>query len=179
LVEPLNLGSPDYRRRTKPMVVAVQGITFTLGIELMLAADIVVAADDCRFSQLEVKRGIMATGGATLRMAERAGLGNALLHLLTGDEFGAAEALRLNFVQRVVPAGEQLAEAIRVAEAIAAQAPQAVMATRLNALKAIERGPLEAMAEFVAVQQRLARSDDAAEGLRSFVEKRPARFTGT
>ena len=179
LVEPLDLGTPGFRRRTKPMVVAVQGITFTLGIELMLAADVVVAADDCRFSQLEVKRGIMATGGATLRMAERAGLGNALLHLLTGDEFGAAEALRLNFVQRVVPAGEQLAEAIRVAEAIAAQAPQAVMATRLNALKAIERGPLEAMAEFVAVQQRLARSDDAAEGLRSFVEKRPARFTGT
>ncbi|MGH9519798.1 MAG: enoyl-CoA hydratase-related protein, partial [Terriglobales bacterium] len=79
LVEPTDLGTPGYRRRTKPMVVAVKGITYTLGIELMLAADIVVAADNCRFSQLEVKRGIMATGGATLRMAERAGLGNALL----------------------------------------------------------------------------------------------------
>ena len=122
LVDPLDLGMEGYRRRTKPMVVAVQGITYTLGIELMLAADIVVAADNCRFSQLEVKRGIMATGGATLRMAERAGMGNALLHLLTGDEFGSAEALRLNFVQRVVPAGEQLNEAIKIAEAIAAQA---------------------------------------------------------
>ena len=69
LVDPLNLGRPGLRRRTKPMVVAVKGITYTLGIELMLAADIVVAADDCRFSQLEVQRGIMATGGATLRMA--------------------------------------------------------------------------------------------------------------
>lgn len=177
-VEPLNLGTPGYRRRTKPMVVAVQGITYTLGIELMLAADIVVAADDCRFSQLEVGRGIMATGGATLRMAERAGLGNALLHLLTGDEFGAAEALRLNFVQKVVPAGTQLEEALRIAETIAAQAPLAVVATRLNALKAVERGPLEAMAEFVPVQQRLARSEDAAEGVRSFVEKRAARFSG-
>jgi enoyl-CoA hydratase/carnithine racemase len=177
-VEPLDLGTPGFRRRTKPMVVAVQGITYTLGIELMLAADIVVAADDCRFSQLEVRRGIMATGGATLRMAQRAGLGNALLHLLTGDEFGAAEALRLNFVQKVVPAGEQLAEAIRIAEAIAAQAPQAVVATRLNALKALERGPLEAMAEFVPVQQRLARTEDAAEGVRSFVERRAARFAG-
>jgi len=177
-VEPLDLGSPGYRRRTKPMVVAVQGITFTLGIELMLAADVVIASDDCRFSQLEVKRGIMATGGATLRMAERAGMGNALLHLLTGDEFGAAEALRLNFVQKVVPRGQQLEEAIRIAEAIAAQAPLAVVATRLNALKAVERGPLEAMAEFVAVQQRLARSDDAAEGVRSFVEKRAAKFSG-
>lgn len=177
-VDPLDLGSPGYRRRSKPVVVAVQGITFTLGIELMLAADVVVAADDCRFSQLEVKRGVMATGGATLRMAQRAGFGNAMLHLLTGDEFGAAEALRLDFVQKVVPAGEQLAEAMRIAEAIAAQAPQAVVATRLNARLALERGPLEAMAEFVAVQQRLSRTEDAAEGVRSFVEKRPARFSG-
>jgi enoyl-CoA hydratase/carnithine racemase len=177
-VEPLNLGTPGYRRRTKPMVVAVQGITFTLGIELMLAADIVVASEDCRFSQLEVKRGIMATGGATLRMAERAGLGNAMLHLLTGDEFGAAEALRLNFVQKVVAKGQQLQEAVRIAEAVAQQAPLAVVATRLNALKAVERGPLEAMAEFVSAQQRLSRTEDAAEGVQSFLEKRPARFTG-
>jgi len=138
----------------------------------------VIAADDCRFSQLEVKRGIMATGGATLRMAERAGLGNAMLHLLTGDEFGAAEALRLNFVQKVVAAGEELDEALRVAEGIAAQAPLAVVTTRLNVLKAIEQGPLAAMHEFIDVQQRLANSEDAAEGVRSFVERRAARFTG-
>jgi len=178
LVEPTDLGTPGYRRRLKPMVAAVKGITFTLGIELMLAADIVVAADDCRFSQLEVKRGIMATGGATLRMAERAGLGHAMLHLLTGDEFGSSEALRLNFVQRVVPAGQELEEALRIARRIAEQAPLAVVATRLNALKAVEQGPLSAMSEFIEVQQRLANSDDAAEGVRSFVEKRPARFTG-
>jgi enoyl-CoA hydratase len=178
LVEPTDLGTPGYRRRTKPMVVAVKGITYTLGIELMLAADIVVAADNCRFSQLEVKRGIMATGGATLRMAERAGLGNAMLHLLTGDEFGSAEALRLNFVQKVVPAGQELEEALRIAEAIAAQAPLAVTATRLNVLKAIEHGPLVAMEEFIAVQQRLSSSEDAAEGVKSFVEKRVARFSG-
>jgi enoyl-CoA hydratase len=178
LVEPTDLGTPGYRRRRKPLVVAVKGITYTLGIELMLAADVVVAADNCRFSQLEVKRGIMATGGATLRMAERAGLGNALLHLLTGDEFGSAEALRLNFVQKVVPAGQELDEALRVAEAIAQQAPLAVVATRLNAIKAAEHGPLAAMEEFIAVQQRLANSEDAAEGVRSFIEKRPARFSG-
>lgn len=177
-VEPLNLGTPGYRRRTKPMVVAVQGITFTLGIELMLAADIVVAADDCRFSQLEVKRGIMATGGATLRMAERAGLGNAMLHLLTGDEFGSAEALRLNLVQKVVPAGQALDEALRIADAIAAEAPLAVVATRKNALKAVEHGPVLAMQDFIAVQQGLSRSEDAAEGVRSFLEKRPAKFQG-
>jgi enoyl-CoA hydratase len=178
LVEPNDLGTPGYRRRSKPMVVAVKGITFTVGIELMLAADIVVAADDCRFSQLEVKRGIMATGGATLRMAERAGLGNAMLHLLTGDEFGSAEALRLNFVQKVVPAAQVLDEALRIAQAIAEQAPLAVVATRMNALKAVEHGPLMAMQDFISTQQRLSNSEDAAEGVRSFTEKRPARFSG-
>jgi enoyl-CoA hydratase/carnithine racemase len=178
LVEPTDVGTPGLRRRQKPMIAAVKGITFTLGIELMLAADIVVAADDCRFSQLEVKRGIMATGGATLRMAERAGLGNAMLHLLTGDEFGSTEALRLNFVQRVVPTGQELEEAIRIATRIAEQAPLAVVATRLNALKAVEHGPVEAAADFLEVQQHLANTEDAAEGVRSFVERRPARFKG-
>ena len=178
LVDPLNLGMEGYRCRTKPMVVAVQGITYTLGIELMLAADIVVAADNCRFSQLEVKRGIMATGGATLRMAERAGMGNALLHLLSGDEFNSAEALRLNFVQRVVPVGEQINEAIKIAKAIAAQAPLAVVATRQNVLKAVEQGPLVAMHDFIAVQKTLSNSEDAKEGVQSFIEKRNARFTG-
>lgn len=178
LVDPNDLGLPGYRRRTKPMVVAVKGITFTVGIELMLAADIVVAADDCRFSQLEVKRGIMATGGATLRMAERAGLGNAMLHLLTGDEFGAADALRLHYVQKVVPAGQELDEAVAIANRIAAQAPLAVVASRLNALKAVEDGPMAAMGEFIATQHGLSNSEDAAEGVRSFVERRPAAFTG-
>ena len=178
LVEPYDFGRPGYRRRAKPMVVAVKGICFTVGIELMLGADIVVAADDCRFSQMEVQRGIMATGGATLRMAERAGTGNALLHLLTADEFGSAEALRLNFVQKVVPAGHELDEAIAIAQRIAAQAPLAVVATRLNVLKAIEQGQAAAVADFVPVQQRLANSEDAAEGVRAFVERRPAQFSG-
>ncbi|MEY2683571.1 MAG: hypothetical protein RJA09_715 [Pseudomonadota bacterium] len=178
LVEPHDYGLPGYRRRTKPMVVAVKGICFTVGIELMLGADIVVAADNCRFSQMEVQRGIMATGGATLRMAERAGVGNAMLHLLTADEFGSAEAYRLNFVQKVVPPGEELPQALAIAQRIAAQAPLAVVATRLNVLKAIEQGQAAAVAEFIPVQQRLALSEDAAEGVRAFQEKRPARFTG-
>jgi enoyl-CoA hydratase len=178
LVDPLNLGMEGYRRRIKPMVAAVQGITYTLGIELMLAADIVVAASDCRFSQLEVQRGIMATGGATLRMAERAGAGNALLHLLTADVFDAHEAVRLNFVQKVVAPDALLAEAMQIAELIARQAPLAVVATRQNVMKAIEHGPVVAMQELMSVQQRLSHSLDAAEGVASFVERRPARFTG-
>ena len=111
-------------------------------------------------------------------MAERSGLGNAMLHLLTGDEFGAAEALRLNYVQKVVPAPALLDEALQIAEQIPAQAPLAVVATRLNVLKALEDGPMASMGEFEATQKRLANSEDAAEGVRSFVEKRAARFTG-
>ena len=178
LVEPHDYGLPGYRRRTKPMVVAVKGICFTVGIELMLGADIVVAADNCRFSQMEVQRGIMATGGATLRMAERAGTGNALLHLLTADEFGSSEAYRLNFVQKVVPAGQELQEALQIAQRIEAQAPLAVVATRLNVLKAIEQGQAAAVADFIPVQKQLANSEDAAEGVRAFVERRPAQFSG-
>jgi len=179
LVDPTDVGRAGYRRRNKPVVVAVKGITYTIGIELMLAADIVVAADDGRFSQLEVQRGIMATGGATLRMAERSGLGNAMLHLLTADVFDSAEALRLNFVQRVVPAGNELDEALRIADQIALQAPLAVVATRLNARKAVEEGPMAAAAEFEATQQRLSKSDDAREGVLSFQERRAARFKGS
>ena len=178
LVDAHDLGLSGYRRRTKPVIAAVKGICFTVGIELMLASDITVAADDCRFSQMEVARCILPAGGATLRMPERAGLGNAMLHLLTADEFDAAEAYRCNFVQKVVPVAELLDTALTLARRIAAQAPAAVIATRLNVLKNIELGQAAAVADFSPVQAKLAGSEDAAEGVRSFVEKRPPKFTG-
>jgi len=174
-IDPFSLREP---KRSKPVVAAVQGITYTIGIELMLAADMVVAAHDCRFSQLEVKRGIMATGGATIRMAERAGWGNAQRYLLTGDEFDAATALRLGFVQEVVPAGTQFDAALAIAERIAAQAPLAVRATLASTRTYVEQGQDAAVAQFRGVQQGLSRSADAQEGVASFVEKRAGRFTG-
>ena len=81
LIDPLSLRGLI---KTKPVICAVRGITFTYGVELMLSSDITVAADDCRFSQLEVLRGIMPTGGATIRFVERDGWGDAMKYLLTG-----------------------------------------------------------------------------------------------
>jgi enoyl-CoA hydratase len=174
-VDPLSLRPP---LRTKPLVCAVQGICFTLGIELMLASDIVIAADDCRFAQIEVKRGIMPAGGATIRMVERAGWGNAQRYLLTGDEFNAAEALRLGFVQEVVPAGRQKERALEVARTIAEQAPLAVRASLQSSRLSVEHGPAAAIREFNAEQSRLLATEDAAEGVRSFTDKRKAVFKG-
>jgi enoyl-CoA hydratase len=174
-IDPLSLRPPI---RSKPLVCAVQGICFTLGIELMLAADIVVAAEDCRFAQIEVKRGIMAVGGATVRMVQRAGWGNAQRYLLTGDEFGAAEALRLGFVQEVVPGGKQKERALEIARRIAEQAPLAVCASLLSSRISVEQGPNASIREFNAQQSRLMVTEDAAEGVRSFVERREGRFKG-
>jgi enoyl-CoA hydratase/carnithine racemase len=159
-------------------VCAVQGICFTLGIELMLAADIAIAADDCRFAQIEVKRGIMPAGGATFRMVERAGWGNAQRYLLTGDELNAADALRLGFVQEVVPVGQQKERALAIANRIAEQAPLAVCASLASSRIAVERGPHAAIRELNAQQARLMATEDAAEGVRSFVERRNGRFVG-
>lgn len=174
-IDPFNLREPY---RSKPVVVAVQGICFTLGIELMLAADIVIAASDTRFSQLEVKRGLVPTGGATIRMVERAGWGNAMRYLLTGEEFDAATALRLGFVQEVVEPGRQFDRARELATQIARQAPLAVTATIDNALVALRDGPAAAAAQFGSTQTRLLASDDFQEGLRSFRDKRDPEFSG-
>lgn len=164
--------------RTKPLVTAVQGITFTAGIELMLATDVVIASSDCRFSQLEVKRGLMAIGGATFRFVERGGWGNAMKHLLTGDEFDAEEAFRIGLVQEIVAPGQQVDRAVALAQEIAAQAPLAVRETLASARLALSQNSDAAIAEFIAVQTRLSRSQDFAEGLASMLEKRAGKFSG-
>ena len=164
--------------RSKPVVFAVHGICFTLGIEMMLAADIVVAAADTRFAQVEVKRGLMPTGGATIRMVERAGWGNAMRYLLTGDEFDAQTALRLGFIQEIVEPGRQKDRAIELARSIADQAPLAVSATIANARLALRDSVAAAQERFGATQRHLLASEDFQEGLRSFKDKRPSKFSG-
>jgi enoyl-CoA hydratase len=174
-IDPFGLRAPF---RSKPVIFAVQGICFTLGIELMLAADIVIAASDTRFSQLEVKRGLMPTGGATIRMVERAGWGNAMRYLLTGDEFDAATALRLGFIQEVVEPGEQFGRALEMATDIVKQAPLAVEATIRSARCAQHEGPNAAAVQFGTEQKKLLASEDFQEGLRSFKDKRDPHFSG-
>lgn len=174
-VDPFALGG---RRATKPIVTAVHGITYTAGIELMLAGDIVVAADNCRFSQIEPKRGIMATGGATFRYVERGGWGNGMYHLLLVDEFDAREAHRCGLVQEVVAAGTELDRAVELAERIAALAPLAIRATKASARLYADAGERACAAAFAETQRRLANTEDAAEGVRSFVERRDPVFKG-
>ncbi len=174
-INPFGLGG---RRATKPIVTAVHGITYTAGIEMMLAGDIVVAADNCRFSQLEPKRGIMATGGATFRFVERGGWGNAMYHLLVVDEFDAVEAHRCGLVQEIVPAGCELDRAVELGNKIGALAPLAIRETKASARLYAEAGEEACYAKFREVQTRLANTEDAEEGVRSFVERRDPVFKG-
>jgi len=165
--------------KKKPVVIAVQGLAYTLSIELILAADICIAAAGTTFTQLEVGRGIMPFGGATVRFAQRCGWGNAMRYLLTGDKFDAAEALRIGLVQEVSATAELAFEtALKIAETIAAQAPLAVQASLQNARKAVVEGELAAMKELIPIAQKLMRTEDAKEGLQSFVERRKAIFSG-
>lgn len=174
-LDPLDLIGP---RRDKPVVCAVKGICFTIGIELMLAADVVVAAAGTRFAQMEVRRGIMAFGGATLRFPAAAGWSRAMKWLLTGDEFGPAEALAMGLVAEVVPHGTQRDAAVALAERIAARAPLAVQATLANARLAAEAGREAALAALMPTARPLFATADAMEGVRSFLERREAKFTG-
>jgi enoyl-CoA hydratase/carnithine racemase len=162
----------------KPVVMAVQGIAFTLSIELALACDVVIAAEDVRFRQLEVGRGIIPFGGATIRAPLQLGWGNAMRFLLTAEEFGALEALRIGLVQEVVPAGCHVERAKAIAHVIAAQAPLGVQGTLANARVARRSGDEAAIKHLREVLPAILSSQDAAEGVRSFLERRPGRFSG-
>ena len=165
-------------RTRKPVIVAAQGYCFTIGIELMLASDINLCASNTRFAQMEVQRGIFPFGGATLRMHQSAGWGNAMRWLLTGDEFDAHEAYRMGLVQEVVATEELLPRALWIAERIAAQAPLGVQATLASARQAVQQGEAIAAAALPSVMRQLMASEDAAEGVRAMLERRPGDFQG-
>ena len=166
------------QRCRKPIITAVQGITYTIGIEMALACDIVVAAEDARFCQMEAKRGIAPLGGAHFRYITRAGWGDAMYHLLLCDEFSAAEAHRIGLVQEVVPVGRQAARAMELAEIIARNAPLGIQVTKEAGRTFIDAAEQAAIAVIPEIRDRVLNSEDAREGIQSFVERRAAVFKG-
>jgi enoyl-CoA hydratase len=166
------------KRCRKPIVTAVQGVVFTIGIEMMLAGDIVIAADNSRFCQMEAKRGIAPLAGGHFRFLQRTGWGNAMYHLLLCDEFTAARAREIGLVQEVVPAGQQVERAMALAAMIARNAPLGIQVTKEASVKYIGAGEQAAIAYIPTIRERVLNTEDAKEGIRSFVERRAAVFQG-
>ena len=166
------------KRRTKTVVVAVQGTCFTAGIELMLNSDVVVASEDCNFAQMEVQRGIMPFGGATVRFVQAAGWQKAMPYLLTGKPFDATTADRLNLVSEVVAKGTQYERGLAMAQEIAQSAPLAVKSLLASAQTARVEGSKQAFAELHGYLPALFHSEDAKEGVMAMIERREAKFVG-
>ncbi|MBX3723519.1 MAG: crotonase/enoyl-CoA hydratase family protein [Turneriella sp.] len=166
------------RAKTKPVVVAGHGFCLTLAIELMLASEIRIATPSAKFAQMEVQRGVFPFGGATLRFHEQCGWGNAMKYMLTGDMFTAAEALRIGLIQEVVELPKLRERALELAQKIADQSPLAVRATLASAHLSLKEGRIAAAKKLFPELQKILKSEDAAEGIRSFQEKRKANFPG-
>src|SRR5215470_6309250 len=154
----------------KPIVVAIHGRCNTLGIELALASQLAIAADDARFAQLEVARGIFPLGGATFRLPTRLGPAG-MRYLLSAELFDAATALRLGLVHEVVDEGRHHDRAIELAHVIAANAPLGVQAALASA-RAAERAARDAARQILLDNRAIFTSADAAEGVSAFLERR-------
>ena len=165
------------RQRTKPLVTAVQGYCYTAGIELMLNSDIVVANEDAQFTQIEVQRGILPFGGATIRFVQAAGWTKAMRYLLTGAPFSAQDALAMNLITEIsttVP----LDRALELAEHICRAAPLAVQATLASAQEATLQGAEVAFSNLQLHLNPLLHSQDAQEGVMAMLERRAPKFKG-
>lgn len=172
-IDPWGISTPQV---TKPVVMAIRGICFTLGVELALASEVVIAESTASFAQLEVARGIMPFGGATTRLPRAAGWSQAMRWLLTADTFSAAEAHSARVITEVVD-GDPMPRALEIAENIAAQAPLAVQATLASA----RAGQRDSDSEHAALPGRLGRlmvTKDVQRGLEAFMTKKPAQFQG-
>lgn len=174
-IDPFSMSGP---RLSKPLVIAVQGRCYTWGWELLLNSDLRVAASDTRFAMIEVRRGLYACGGATLRLPREIGWANAQRYLLTGDELGAEDAYRLGLVQQLCAPGEQFDAALALARRVATVAPLGVQGSLRSSRMCVLEGEAAAIAPTFRGMAEVMRSEDAAEGMRSFVERREAVFSG-
>jgi enoyl-CoA hydratase len=167
-----------FERSTKPTLAAVNGFALGGGCELAMACHIRIASDAAKFGQPEVKLGIVPGYGASQRLPRLIGKGRALQLLLTGEMIDAAEAYRIGLVNRVVPSTELIGAARSMLEGILSQGPLAVA----HCIEAVDRGldlPLDdAIALEASYFGLLSATADKAEGMRAFLEKRPAQFKG-
>jgi enoyl-CoA hydratase len=162
----------------KPLIAAVRGFALGGGCELAMSCDMIVAADDATFGQPEIRLGVMPGAGGTQRLTRAIGRARAMELILTGRSIKAGEAEAMGLVTRVVPAEETLGEALELAGRIGAQAPVAVLAAK-EAIRQADELPLAAG---LAFERRafflLFGTEDQAEGMAAFTDKRPARWSG-
>jgi enoyl-CoA hydratase len=167
-----------FRAIRKPVIAAVSGYALGGGCELALMCDLIVASETALFGQPEVKIGIIPGAGGTQRWARSAGKVRAMEAVLIGEPVRAIDAERMGLINRVVAAGAQLDEALRLANLIAARPPLAVRLGKEAVNYAMEVG-LDAGLDFERkLFYLLFASEDKREGMQAFLEKRPGRFSG-
>ena len=145
---------------------------------MLLNTDIRIATKDARFAQLEVQRGIYPCGGGTVRLPEEIGWANAQRYLLTGDEFFAEQALQWGMIQEIVDADRLHERARELALKIAAAAPLGVQAALRSSKQARTQDQNTALHSVFNDMPAVMKSEDALEGVRSFLERRKANFQG-
>ena len=166
------------RRLSKPLVVAVHGACFAGGLELALNGDVIVAAQGTLFGQPEVARGVFAFVGGAIRWLQGTTWGNAQVHLLTGDTLTAEEAYRIGLVQEIVAPPDVINRGLAIASAIADAAPRGVRHSLAVSRAALHEGPLVAAERLAKLRAVIVDTEDAAEGVRSFLEKRKGNYVG-
>ncbi len=165
-------------RSPKPVIAAVNGFCLGGGMELALACDVRLASASAKFGQPEVNLGIIPGGGGTQRLPRIVGLGAALKLILSGDLIDAAEAHRIGLVEEVLPPTELMPRAVALAETMASKSPVALAAAK-EATRAALSLPLDDGLKLeTSLFQLCFASEDKAEGVRAFLEKRAANFTG-
>lgn len=161
------------RARTKPVIAAVDGVAVAGGCELVLACDMVVASTQAAFGLPEVKRCLVAMAGGTARLPKKLPPNIAMEVALTGDNISAERAHQFGLVNVLCEPGQVIDQALDLADRVNANAPLAVRATRQAVLAGAEVDDLEGIRLAVEAFRPVARSEDAKEGPRAFVEKRP------